>query len=489
MGNIKATRRSKIILVPYPAQGHVTPMLKLASAFLSHGFDPVMIVPEFIHRRIISSIEISCVSVPDGLQMDAPRDFFANEKAIESCLPIHLKGIVHRLDEDGEVACMVVDLLVSSAIEVGHRCGVPVAGFWPAMLATYQLVSAIPDMTRVGLISDNGNPQVFGPAKFLHNQPLLSSEKLPWLIGCPSARKARFKFWTRTMERSKSLQWLLVNSFLEDSVDDHVKPQNGALLNNHSRNRQPVVFPVGPLRSKHGTLKNPSFWLEDTSCLQWLDKQNPGSVIYVSFGSWVSPIGEGKMTGLALTLEALGRPFMWVLGDGWRKGLPAGYIDRVSKQGKVVSWAPQMEVLQHKAVGCYLTHCGWNSTMEAIQCQKRLLCYPVAGDQFLNCGYIVQKWRIGVQINEFGLKDIEEGLKTVMEDNEMGCRLKTLYEKTMGEEASSKTRSTLTEFIDDIQRTDESAIPLALEILSSLLNALRFFMTSLIWIIWIGPRF
>jgi hypothetical protein len=120
-----------------------------------------MVTPEFIHRRIISNIDpkshISCISIPDGLEMDMPRDFFANEKAMEINMPSHLEGLVRKFNEDGEVvACMIVDLLASWAIEVGHRCGVPVAGFWPAMLATYQLIAAIPDMVRTGLISETG---------------------------------------------------------------------------------------------------------------------------------------------------------------------------------------------------------------------------------------------------------------------------------------------------------------------------------------------
>lgn len=269
-----------------------------------------------------------------------------------------------------------------------------------------------------------GFPKQLGGTCFLPNQPMLSSEELPWLIGTPAARKARFRFWTRTLERSESLQWLLVNSFPnEHCLDDKQSEHQQLDLNETKIQPQLQAFPIGPL-SKLTATKNPSFWEEDTSCLSWLDKQQPNTVIYISFGSWVSPIGEAKVKSLALALEALGKPFIWVLGSSWREGLPVGYLEKVSRTGKVVSWAPQMEVLKHKAVGCYLTHCGWNSTMEAIQCQKRLLCYPVAGDQFVNCGYIVDLWRIGVRLGGFGEKDVEEGLKRVMEEDEMGNRLR-----------------------------------------------------------------
>ncbi|KAL3568860.1 hypothetical protein D5086_028750 [Populus alba] len=414
MGNMKCIKTPKIILVPYPAQGHVTPLLRLASAFLDHGFEPVMVTPEFIHRRIISNIDpksnISCISIPDGLEMDMPRDFFANEKAMEITMPRHLEGLVQKFNEDGEVvACMIVDLLASWAIEVGHLCGVPVAGFWPAMLATYQLIAAIPDMVRTGLISETGSPQHLGPLCFLPNQPLLSTEDLPWLIGAPASRKARFEFWTRTLDRSRKLSWLLVNSFPEECVDND-KPQNSALLENSMD--QPLIFQVGAL-SKHPLVKNPSFWEEDMSCLQWLDKQKPSSVLYISFGSWVSPIGEGKVKKLALTLEAMGQPFIWVLGPTWQAGLPFGYIERVSKQGKVVSWAPQLK--------------------------------------FVNCAYITEKWKIGVKINGFGEKEMEQGLRRVMEDHTMNDKLTRLHEITMGEEASVVMMSNLTTFVNDFK--------------------------------------
>ncbi|KAJ6747736.1 UDP-GLYCOSYLTRANSFERASE 82A1 [Salix koriyanagi] len=402
---MKWMRKPKIILVPYPAQGHVTPILNLASAFLSHGFEPVMVTPEFIHRRFISNIDsksdISCISIPDGLEMDKPSDFFAIEKAMENTMPTHLESLVQKLSEEGEVvACMVVDLLASWAIGVGHRCGVPVAGFWPAMLATYQLIAAIPDMVRTQLISDTGTPQHPGPLRFLPDQPLLSTEDLPWLIGTPASRKARFKFWLRALDRSRNLPWLLVNSFPADEFINHDKPQ----------------------------------------------KRCSTRELYES------------------TTYFPRLPFLWVLGPTWKDGLPSGYIERVSKQGTVVSWAPQHEVLQHKAVTCYLTHCGWNSTMEAIRCRKRLLCYPVAGDQFVNCAYITEKWKIGVRISGLGQKEMERGLRRVMDDKKMSDRLERLRERTMGEEASSVMMSSLATFVNDFKKQTDGMFPTDLPI-------------------------
>lgn len=282
--------------------------------------------------------------------------------------------------------------------------------------------------------------------------PIVSTEDLPWLIGTVDARKARFRFWIRTLERSRTLKWLLVNSFPDETkleLQSHELPNNKG-----SQGVCPIALPIAPICRDQIT-KSLSFWEEDLSCLKWLATQKANSVVYISFGSWVSPIGEPKLKSLALALEASGRPFIWVLRSTWREGLPVGLLDRVSKQdrGRIVSWAPQLKILQHKSVGCFITHCGWNSTLEALQSQKKLLCYPVAGDQFVNCAFIVQVWRVGLKLNGLGQKDVEEGLAKVMEDKEMDIRLMKLCERIMGMQGDSKRGALMVKaFLEDMEK-------------------------------------
>ncbi|CAO2815400.1 unnamed protein product [Amaranthus hypochondriacus] len=441
--------KKMVILVPYPAQGHVTPILKLASFLSTYGFQPLIVLPEFIHRSIVTKVNaatkggIVCVSIPDGLDETKPCDFFAIEKAMEDHMPTHLDRLIRKINQN--IACMIVDLLASWAIDVGKRCDVQVAGFWPAMFAAFSLISSIPHLLQRGFISDSGLPQIEGPISFQHDQPLLNIEDLPWLIGTQAAKRARFKFWARTMDRAKSLRWLLVNSF----------PNEPQTLWASNSDYNPKVYPIGPL-SSNGLHESPTLWEEDGSVMDWLEQQKPNSVIYISFGSWVSPIGEAKVRSLALALEELKRPFIWALGPTWRDGLPKGYIERVEKQGKIVTWAPQIEVLQHKGVGCYLTHCGWNSTMEAIQCKKCLLCFPVAGDQSLNCEYIVNVWKIGVKMNGFSIMDIHDGVERAMEDKEMKKRIEALNIRVMGEDAMMKVKDTMLCFMNDLKRLDNT---------------------------------
>ncbi|RZC47145.1 hypothetical protein C5167_040086 [Papaver somniferum] len=487
------SKKPKIVLVPYPAQGHVTPMIQLATVLYDRGFQPIIVVPAFIYRRIVAKLDersskIIFMSIPDGLDKEN-YDFFSVNYSMENVMPTHLELKIQSLQEDddyrGNVCLVVVDLLASWAIEVAACCTVPVAGFWPAMLATYKLIEAIPDLIQQGYISEFVIP-IFSNFVFIRKYEASSRWKssksrkrmlftgptivdhetfIPWLIGNPSSQKQRFMFWSRILERSRNLKWLLVNSFMEDNFDNYYSYDSQTINQSHHQkidsvqqsSDHPRIFRVGPLTGHDTKLtKALTFWDEDRSCLDGLAKQKKSSVIYVSFGSWIGPIGQEKISELALGLENTKSPFIWVLGSTWRDGLPDGFLDRIRDIGKIVSWAPQKEVLQHSAVGCYLTHCGWNSTVEAIQCGKKLLCYPVAGDQFVNCTYIVDVWGIGAKMNGIRKSDVEEGVKRVMKgkrSEDMEDKIMKMKVRLNGEALCSRAVSNLTDFLDQIKKS------------------------------------
>lgn len=154
--------RPRIFLVPYPAQGHVTPMLQLAASFHDRGLEPVVILPDFIYDKIVNSnaqiasgYNIAMASIASGLGKDERRDFFTICYAMEHNMPAHLDCMLRGRD-GGKPVCVIVDLLASWAIPVSEEAGVPVAGFWAAMLATYRLISAIPHLIHAGLVSETG---------------------------------------------------------------------------------------------------------------------------------------------------------------------------------------------------------------------------------------------------------------------------------------------------------------------------------------------
>lgn len=142
---------------------------------------------------------------------------------------------------------------------------------------------------------------------------------------------------------------------------------------------------------------------EETDCLLWLDKQANNSVIYVSLGSLAS-MEAGEFAEMAWGLANSGQPFLWVVrpgsvgGSEWIELLPEGFKEATPETGCIVRWAPQKDVLAHRAVGGFWTHCGWNSTLESISEGVPMICRPCFGDQNVNARYLCHVWRVGLEL-------------------------------------------------------------------------------------------
>ncbi|CAL4940044.1 unnamed protein product [Urochloa decumbens] len=167
------------------------------------------------------------------------------------------------------------------------------------------------------------------------------------------------------------------------------------------------VWTVGPVSLHHqdaATLASRGNADADAAaCLRWLDGRDPGSVVYVSFGSIVQASPK-QLVELGLGLEASGHPFLWVVRnagayDAEARAFLDGLQERVSGRGLVVrGWAPQVTVLSHPAVGGFVTHCGWNSTLEAVTAGLPVVTWPHFTDQFLNERMAVEVLGIGVSV-------------------------------------------------------------------------------------------
>ncbi|CAL5051756.1 unnamed protein product [Urochloa decumbens] len=174
--------------------------------------------------------------------------------------------------------------------------------------------------------------------------------------------------------------------------------------------RKMKVWTVGPVSLYHqrGAGATPAARgnaaaIDAGECLQWLDGKAPGSVVYVSFGSVAMADGKQAME-IGLGLEASGHPFIWVLRnahdyDEATRAFLDEFEARVAGRGLLVrGWAPQVLILSHAAVGGFMTHCGWNSTMEAVAAGLPVVTWPHFTDQFLNEKMAVEVLGIGVSI-------------------------------------------------------------------------------------------
>jgi UDP:flavonoid glycosyltransferase YjiC (YdhE family) len=132
-------------------------------------------------------------------------------------------------------------------------------------------------------------------------------------------------------------------------------------------------------------------------------------VLYVSLGS-VATVGRAAFEEMAWGLVGSGVPFLWVVRPGLVAGsvseeeapppLPDGFSEEIKNRGKIVAWAPQREVLAHAAVGAFWTHCGWNSTLEAVGEGVPMLVQPCFADQTVNARYVTHEWGVGMEVGE-----------------------------------------------------------------------------------------
>lgn len=158
-------------------------------------------------------------------------------------------------------------------------------------------------------------------------------------------------------------------------------------------------------------------------CLQWLDLQPSNSVIYVSFGT-TTTFSDEQIKELAIGLERSQQKFIWVarasdkgdvFGDEAKLAdLPIGFEERVGGRGLVLrGWAPQIEILGHSATGGFMSHCGWNSSMESISMGVPVATWPMHSDQPLNAFLITEVLKIGLVVNDWEHRDELVSLEVV----------------------------------------------------------------------------
>ncbi|XP_065621681.1 mogroside IE synthase-like [Quercus suber] len=139
--------------------------------------------------------------------------------------------------------------------------------------------------------------------------------------------------------------------------------------------------------------------------------------------------------------------FLWVVGESEQKKLPPNFLEKILENGLVVSWCPQLEVLAHKAIECFMTHCRWNSTLEALSLGVPMVAMPQWTDQPTNAKFIVDVWKVGVRIklDERGIatkEEIELCIREVIE-GERGKQMKmnSVRWKELAKEAVDKGES------------------------------------------------
>ncbi|CAN6234596.1 unnamed protein product [Urochloa humidicola] len=459
----ESERRAHAVCMPYPAQGHVTPMLKLAKLLHARGFHVTFVNTEFNHRRLLRSRGAASLasvpgfhftSIPDGLppsDADATQDIPALcYSTMTTCLP-HLRSLLAALNSSTpHVTCLVVDAVMSFGYDAAREIGVPVAALWTASACGFMGYRNYRYLVDRGLVPFASAADLADTAAGGSLATVVSGARgmcgdvqlrdFPSFIRTTDRADIMLNFLMRESERLSLPDAVIVNTF--DDLEGATLEAMRAVL--------PSVYPVGPLVLRErlevgaGGERSPlaglgsSLWKEEEGAVEWLAGRAARSVVYVNYGSIAVMSGE-QLREFAWGLAGSGYPFLWNvrpdLVKGGGGGLPPGFAAAVEGRALLTTWCPQEAVIRHEAVGVFLTHSGWNSTLESLCAGVPMLSWPFFAEQQTNCRYKRTEWGVGMEIGgEVRRDEVAAIIREAMEGEkgrEMGRRAEEWKEKAV----------------------------------------------------------
>nr|UHH90516.1 UDP-glycosyltransferase [Nicotiana benthamiana]UXR81506.1 UDP-Glycosyltransferase superfamily protein [Nicotiana benthamiana] len=389
-----------IVMVPFAGQGHLNQLLQLACLISSSYNLPVYYVGSATNNRqarvranTLNPLDIAKIQfhdIPTPEFASPPPDFNSLNK-----FPAHL--------EPSWAACMNMREPIASFFhDISSKARRVVVVHDTLMSYNVQDVSSLP----------NAESYIFNCISVftLYSLICLSSrmsiqleeellKKLPSLDGIMTDEiRERGASQTPYMDiRSGDIHntsKLMEGKFLDLLVE----------VTSTQNKKQWAIGPVLPAKLDHVSNTN-------NICLEWLNKQPPRSVLYISFGTTTS-FSDREIKELAMGLEQSKQRFIWVLrdadrgdiftGEARRVELPEGFEERVKDVGLVVrEWVPQPEILAHSSTGGFMSHCGWNSCIESITMGVPIAAWPMHSDQPINGFLVTEILKIGLIVREW----------------------------------------------------------------------------------------
>ncbi|KAK7350561.1 hypothetical protein VNO77_09311 [Canavalia gladiata] len=453
-----------IAVVPSAGYSHLFPILQFSKrlvdlypSFQITCLIPTLGSPKSASKSFLETLppNITCNFLPPVNPNDLPQgsDIGAQiQLTVTHSLPsIHhaLKSLTSRTPS---LVALIVDTFAAEALDFAKEFNLLSYVYFPIAATTVSLSFYMPKLDEETSCEYRDLP---GPIKVPGCVPLHGKD-----LYTPAQDRSSqvYRLMLKRIKRFFLTDGVFVNSFLEMETGP---------IRALSEGKYPDVYAVGPIVQTVGG--DDSNWLE---CVDWLDTQKPCSVLFVCFGSG-GTLSQEQMNELALGLELSGHKFLWVVRPpsneanaaylAWKNEidplqfLPSGFLERTKDQGLVVPlWAPQVKVLSHGSVGGFLSHCGWNSTLESVMQGVPLISWPLFAEQRMNAVLISEGLKVGLRpkVNENDLverKEVAEVIKRVMEGEEgveFRQRMKELKEAaTIALKEDGSSTKTLSEVI------------------------------------------
>ncbi|CAI9104057.1 OLC1v1002665C1 [Oldenlandia corymbosa var. corymbosa] len=426
------------VCIPAPAQGHITPMLQLAKILHHRGFYITFVNTEYNHRRLLKSRgpnsldglpDFKFETIPDGLppsDADSTQDIIAVCDAISKNFIGPYSALLSKLQNSAPdippVSCLVSDTVMTFTHEAAEQFGLPNVLFWTASACGLLGFNQFRPLIEKGYIPLKDMSQVTNGylETTLDWIPGMRQDirlrDIPSFIRTTSADDFMLNFLANEVEEISKGTILLLNTF-EELEHDSLNAVSGIY---------PPVYAIGPVSLLLDQIEDEklqsissSLWKEDTGVVDWLNTKEPNSVVYVNFGS-ITVMTANQLTEFAWGLANSKKPFLWIIRPDILGGdsavLPPEFMTEIEERSMIASWCPQQQVLRHPAIGGFLTHSGWNSTLESISGGVPVICWPFFGEQQTNCRYSCVEWGIGMEIdNDVKRNEVEAQVRELME--------------------------------------------------------------------------
>ncbi|XP_074275229.1 anthocyanidin 3-O-glucosyltransferase 2-like [Silene latifolia] len=474
-----SSNTGELVMIPTPGISHLQPTLQLSKLILqtTQNISISIYVIYFPHQATKVNGFLDSQSLDNPYPTRLTFVPFSIQTTLPDPTPLSFvtameanKSIVKQAVEDrvraglGKPVGFVLDIFCAGFVDVANELNIPSyifsttgVSFLNIMFYAQSMVDdhgvdvakEFNDPGFSGLVSGFKNPVTSDviPKAFLANGPLLDM-----LLNL-----------TRKIRETKGI---LVNTYME------LQSFGIGTLVNSVVKKMPIIYPVGPILKLDDKIGGGSDNEEKKSIMEWLDGQPKSSVVFLCFGS-MGCFDAEQVKEIANGLERSGHRFLWALrkpppsnNEIYLEALPKGFVDRTSDRGKIIGFAPQVAVLAHPAIGGFVSHCGWNSTLESLWFGVPMGTWPMFAEQQLNAFELVKELELAVEIRldyKFDNKvrkgnflisaeEVEKALNNLMNiDEKMTGRVKNISDeaKQALDENGSSNKS-LRHFIQDV---------------------------------------
>ncbi|KAL3736490.1 hypothetical protein ACJRO7_025437 [Eucalyptus globulus] len=450
------------VCIPSPAQSHIGATLKLAKLLHHKGFHISFVNTEFNHRRLVRArgpefvngmlSDFQFLTIPDGLppsDEDAIQDLPMLMDSMRNYMVGPFSDLISSLGSNPSVppvTCIVSDGFMTFATSpAASKYGIPLIHLFTipgcALMAVKHL-RALGDNGLAPLTDESQLANGYGntPIDWIPGMKNMRLRDMIHYFRISGSDDTLFNFTADTGHKTDDATMTIVHTF--EALEPDVLHTLSSMI--------PRVYAVGPLHLMIDRIAREKIFVskhiecnlleEHNECLCWLDSKEPNSVIYVNFGS-IAFMTQQQLVEFAMGLANSNQRFLWVLRpdavDGDTMTLPEEFIEGTRERGFLSGWSPQERVLCHPSIGGFLTHCGWNSTIESLSAGVPMLCWPCFGDQPTNCKYICDDWGVGMEMDSNVKRHEVERLVRELMEGEVGKKMrgKAMEWKKMAEAA------------------------------------------------------